>query len=89
MIWKIEYLASVKKDIQKFDHQTRKRIREYLENRIALLNNPRDNGAALKGCKFDELWKYRIGDYRVICKIHDNSLTILAVKIGHRREVYK
>ena len=48
MTWKVEYLASVKKDVQKLDHQVRKRIRSHMEDYVAKLENPRDNGAALK-----------------------------------------
>lgn len=87
MTWKIEYLASLKKDIKKLDPQTKKRLRTYLEERIAKLDNPRDVGGALKGSKLGELWRYRVGDYRIICEIKDDVLIILAVKIGHRKEV--
>ncbi len=88
MTWKIEYLASLKKDIKKLDQQTKKRLRAYLEERIAKLDNPRDVGSALKGSKLCEFWRYRVGDYRIICEIKDNALIILAIKIGHRKEIY-
>lgn len=89
MVWKVEYLASVQKDVKKFDAQTRLRIKDFIENRLAKSSNPRDFGHALKRGDLGELWRYRIGDYRVLCKIADGKLTILVVTIGHRKEVYK
>ena len=88
MTWVIQYLSSVKKDTEKLDPQVKRRIRDFLENRIANLEDPRSIGESLKG-KFSEFWKYRVGDYRIICEIKDSELIILTVKIGNRREVYK
>lgn len=88
MIWKINYLSSVKKDIKSFDIKTRKQIKEYLETNIASLPNPRIIGKSLRG-KHTGFWRYRIGNYRVICEIQDKAILILVVKIGHRKEVYK
>lgn len=88
MTWVIQYLSSVKKDAEKLDPQVKRRIRDFLEQRIASLEDPRSIGESLKGT-LSEFWKYRVGDYRIICEIKDNELVILAVKIGNRREVYK
>ena len=63
MAWKIEYAESVQKDIRKIDAQQRKRIREFLENKVANLEDPRMLGKALTG-SFSGLWRYRIGGYR-------------------------
>lgn len=87
MTWKIEYLQSVKKEIRKIDKQTCVRIRDYLENKIANLEDPRDLGKSLKG-NFSELWRYRVGDYRIICSLEDNTCTVLVVRIGHRKNIY-
>ena len=88
MTWVIQYLSSVKKDTDKLDPQVKRRIKDFLENRIACLEDPRSVGESLNGT-LSEFWKYRVGDYRIICEIKDNELIILAVKIGNRREVYK
>lgn len=88
MSWSIQYLSSVKKDTQKFDPQVKRRIKDFLEERVAKLADPRSIGESLKG-QLCEFWKYRVGDYRIICEIKDKELIILAVKIGNRREVYK
>ena len=88
MTWAIKYLSSVKKDTDKLDPQVKRRIRDFLETRVAGLVDPRSIGESLKGT-LNEFWKYRVGDYRIICEIKDMELTILAVKIGNRREIYK
>ena len=56
---------------------------------MALLDDPRSLGEALKGGTLGEFWKYRVGDYRIIASIEDGALRILVVKIGNRREVYR
>ena len=89
MIWKVEYLASVKKDVKKLDVQTRLRIKNFIEDSIATSKDLRELGRALKGEKFGEFWRYRLDDYRILCKITDNKLTIMVVKIGYRKDVYK
>ena len=88
MVWKIEYLKSIQKGVRKIDRTSQKKIREYLENKVAKMENPRDIGKALKG-EMKELWRYRIGDYRAICEIQDKSITVLVIHIGHRKNVYK
>jgi mRNA interferase RelE/StbE len=88
-IWKIEFDKAAERDLDKLDPQVTRRIERFLFDRIATLDNPRLLGEALHGQKFGELWKYRVGDYRIICKIADNILRVLVVKVGHRREVYE
>ena len=87
--WTVEYLASVRKDVKKLDPQVRTRIRAFLEKRVASLEDPRSIGEALKGSELGEFWKYRVGDYRIICSIEDAVLRVLVVRIGNRREVYR
>ena len=88
MSWRIEYLKSIQKEVRKIDRGIQKKIREYLENKVANLDDPRDIGKSLKG-KLGELWRYRVGDYRVICEIQDKTITVLVIHIGHRKNVYK
>jgi mRNA interferase RelE/StbE len=89
MAWKIELSAQVDRDLSKLDPQQSKRILKFLRERLAPLENPRSIGQALQGSKLGEFWKYRVGDYRLICKIEDKQLLILVLRIGHRREVYR
>ena len=78
-----------RKELSRLDAAVRSRILDFLQNRLEPLSDPRSIGQALKGQKFGEFWKYRVGDYRIICKIEDEEITILVFSIGHRREVYK
>lgn len=83
----IEVTNSAVKQIKKLDKNTKKRIVSFLK-KIEKVDNPRSQGKALRG-KQGELWRYRTGDYRIICKIEDKEVTVLVVAIGHRKEIYK
>jgi mRNA interferase RelE/StbE len=86
--WTIEYAESLRKSVEKLDPQTRSRIRNYLEVRIASLDDPRSQGKALTG-PLGGLWRYRVGDFRIICELQDKRLVIFVVTIDHRSEVYR
>lgn len=89
MKWIIEFDPSAVKELDKLDPQQAKRILRFLFDRVAHLDDPRSIGEALKGSRFNTLWKYRVGDYRIITSIEDNVARILVVKIGDRKEVYR
>lgn len=89
MTWIIELDPAVEKDLSKLDSQQAKRILRFLFERVAHLEDPRSIGEALKGSRLNTLWKYRVGDYRIISSIEDNVAQILVVKIGDRKEVYR
>jgi mRNA interferase RelE/StbE len=74
--------------VRKFDAQERKRIRDFIEVKVALLDDPRSLGKPLSG-GLSGLWRYRVGNYRVIANIEDRDVCILVVKIAHRKEVYR
>jgi mRNA interferase RelE/StbE len=61
---------------------------DFFRNRVAITEDPRMIGKALKGDK-GELWRYRIGDYRAICRIEDERLVVLVLEVGHRKEIYR
>ena len=88
MAWAIEYTETARKQLRKLDKQTARQIIDFIDERVALLEDPRSSGKALIG-KLGGLWRYRVGDYRVICQIQDGALMILVVQIGNRREVYR
>lgn len=88
MVWRIEYAESVQKDVRKLDAQERKRIRDFIEVKVALLEDPRSLGKALSG-GLSGLWRYRVGNYRIIANIEDRDVRILVVKIAHRKEAYR
>lgn len=87
MVWRVEFLATAKCELKKLDKRWQLAILDYLEEEIAGLENPRNRGKALVGDK-QGLWRYRVADYRVICEIRDTELVIIAVTIGHRKNVY-
>ncbi len=88
MNWTIEYTRTAETQLLKLDRQIARRILDYLDDKIAPLENPRSRGKALVG-PLGELWRYRIGDYRIICEIQDNVMRILVVETGLRKQVYK
>ncbi len=89
MAWKIEFSAEAERELNRLDGQDIKRILKFLHERVAKLDNPRSVGKALQGPRFGEFWKYRVGDYRLICKIEDARVVVLVLRIGHRREIYR
>jgi len=89
MAWKVELSATAERELSKFDPQQGKRILKFLQERIARLDDPRSMGKALQGSRLGEFWKYRLGDYRLICKIEDERLLVLVLRVGHRKEIYR
>ena len=89
MAWKVELDPATVQEIDRLDKQVAHRILNFLYERVARLDDPRAIGQALQGSKFGELWKYRVGDWRIICKIEDELVTVLVLRIGHRSKVYK
>lgn len=88
MAWRIELTDSAKKHLAKLDKATAKRITAFLRDRLASIDDPRTLGKALTG-PLGAYWRYRVGNYRIICDIQDGALRILVVQIGNRREVYR
>jgi mRNA interferase RelE/StbE len=88
MTWNIDFTSTAAKQFAKLDKPIKRRIIDFLENRLALLDNPKQLGKALQG-ELSEYWAYRVGDYRILTTHENNQLIILVVEIGHRKEVYK
>lgn len=89
MAWQIKIAEGARKEIGKLDRPVAKRVVTFLRERLEKLADPRSIGEALKGKKYGEFWKYRVGDIRVIARIEDMELIILVVRVGHRSSVYK
>lgn len=88
MAWTVEISPFAQKQLAKLDRPAAARIIDWLDDRIEGCKNPRHFGEALTG-DLAGLWRYRIGDFRVICEIHDARLVVLALSIGHRRDIYR
>lgn len=88
MAWTIEYTETALRWLRKTDRQVARRILDFMDERIAKADDPRGMGKALSN-QFSGLWRYRIGDYRLICDLQDERLCVLVVEIGNRREIYR
>ncbi|MCU9974400.1 type II toxin-antitoxin system RelE/ParE family toxin [Mobiluncus mulieris] len=87
MIWKTKYTGEAYKQLRKMDKTAARRVESYV-NELSSLNDPRQRGKALTGV-FGGLWRYQVGDYRVICKIIDGELTVIVIRIAHRSRAYR
>lgn len=89
MAWQIEFSPGADKVLSKLAVDTQKRIVRFLRERVANMEDPRTTGKALVGPTLGGMWRYRVGDYRILCRIEDEQICIVVIEIGHRREVYK
>ena len=89
MAWKIELSGLAQRNLKKLDRKVAKCILVFLHGRLAILDDPRSIGQALKGSDLGQFWKYRVGDWRIIASIEDRDIRILVVRIANRREVYR
>jgi mRNA interferase RelE/StbE len=87
MKYRIETTSRFDKEFKKLDNYTQRMIKSWICKNLIDCENPRQHGKGLTGNKNGQ-WRYRIGDYRLICLIEDSELVILALSIGHRREIY-
>ena len=87
--WRVELSGEARRNLAGLDRQAAVRILGFLSQRLARLDDPRSIGEALKGARLGALWKYRVGDYRLICDIQDRALLVLVVRIGNRRDAYR
>ena len=87
MAWKVEFEKEALKELKKIDPQQAKRILQYLFERIVGNEDPHRFGEALKH-NLSGLWKYRVGDYRIICHIESETMIVLVVRVGHRKGIY-
>ena len=89
MAYNVELSAEVDRELGNLDAQQAKRMLKFLYERVTKLNDPRSIGRALYGSRLGEFWEYRVGDYRLICKIEDDRLIGLVLRAGHRKEIYR
>ena len=87
MAWKVEFGRDAQKELEKLDKPVSRRILRFLDQRVARLDDPRKIAERLRG-SLSEFWRYRVGDYRIICSLEHDRFVVLVLRIGHRREVY-
>ena len=86
--YKVEYSERAIRELKKLDRYTRQMIYSWIDKNLVGCDDPRLYGKALIANRKGQ-WRYRIGDYRLICHIEDDTLVIIALSVGHRREVYR
>ena len=89
MAYEIEFDAGALDDLKKLDRPVQQRLVGFLKQRVASLDNLREIGEALAGARHGNYWKYRVGDWRIICDIQDKKVIVRVLRIGNRREVYR
>ncbi len=88
MAWDVEVSPRAQRQLDELDKPVARRISRFLYEQIGKLDDPRQIGERLQGT-LSEFWRYRVGDYRIICSLEHERLVVLVLRIGHRRDVYK
>ncbi len=88
MAWTVDFEPRALAELKRLGRTGQQRIVRFLEERVAGATNPRDWGKALTGDKIG-LWRYRVGDYRVLCRIDDDRSSVLILRIAHRKDIYR
>lgn len=89
LAWRIEFDPDALKELKKLDKPVRERIVGFLKTRVAKSKHPTDIGERLSGDALGKYWKYRLGDWRIVCEIVDKRVVVRVLRIGHRSAVYK
>jgi len=89
LAWTINYTESALRQLKKLDKSIALRVVDYMDERVATLDDPRSLGKNLVGPKLGAYWRYSVGDIRVICSIQDGEMRVLVIEVGNRREVYR
>jgi len=88
LAWTVSFEPRALSELKKLDPSAKLRVVRFLQERIAGDHDPRDFGKPLTGDKVG-LWRYRVGEYRIVCRIDDGSGSVLVLRIGHRKDVYR
>ena len=88
MAWTIDYTETARNQLRRLDRPIARRIVDYMSDGVANLEDPRSRGRALIG-PMGGLWRYRVGDCRVISELRDDALRVLVVRIAHRSRAYR
>lgn len=88
MSYKVEYSKNAQKQIRKMDQYTKVLLMNWITKNLVDCDDPREHGKQLKG-NLKNQWRYRVGNYRILCEIEDERLIILVINVGHRKEIYK
>ena len=89
MVWQIDVSTAARKQLAKMGRVEARRVTAFLRERISPMDDPRKLGEALQGARVAGMWRYRVGDYRILVIIKDALVTVVVVEVGHRSEVYR
>ena len=89
MAWRIEFDPEAAKELRKLDRPVQRRLLGFLRLRVAPLEDPRSIGEALAGARLGSFWKYRVGDWCLICDLQDERIVVRVLRVGHWREAYR
>ncbi len=88
MTWKVEFDDRALKELRKLDPPVQRQILHFLRQRVATPESPKRFGKPLSGDRLG-LWRYRVGSYRLICRIEEDRVLVLVLAVGHRKDVYR
>jgi len=88
LAWTIEYSETARRQLRKLDKPSARRILDYMDKRVAPLDDVRTVGKTLRG-PLGDFWRYRVGEYRIICELRDKELRVLVVRVGDRKDIYR
>jgi mRNA interferase RelE/StbE len=89
LAWTISYTETALKQLKKLDRPVARRLVDFMDERVVGMADPRSVGKALTGPLLGSYWRYRVGDYRIICDLQDGTLTVLVLEVAHRKDVYR
>jgi len=89
MAWRVEISAGARKALGKLDPPAARTILKFLDEKVARASDPRATGKVLAGSALGNFWRWRVGNYRIVANSQDQTVTVLVVRIGHRRDVYR
>jgi len=89
LAWTISYTETALKQLKKLDRPVARRLVDFMDERVAGAVDPRSTGKALTGPLLGSYWRYRVGDYRLICDLQDGTLRVLVLEVAHRKDVYR
>ena len=89
MGYSVEFDPDAMRDLKKLDRPNQQRLVGFLKDRVATLDDPRSIGEALSGAKLGQYWKYRVGDWRIVCDIQDQRIVVRVLRVGNRKEIYR
>ena len=89
MVWSVKFDPAASRELSKLDPKVARPIPTFLNERVALLDDPCSIGECLKGFRLREFWKYRVGDYRILATFEEQTRKIVIVRIAHRRNVHR